>query len=222
MSHFALDFVPEYFSQDQDGGTGLLDIRRPGTTVVVNHRRVRGPLLKVPGVTGNHHPVTGNTQVYESQGSMRVGDELLFAIGPQLRIADTEQDVNGDQLWVQLKELGIIQVTDNADDTYRVAILGITYPFVASSNTIEEIRDGLLVAIGTPAGVSLVASGDDSIQVEGSVPGQNLQVVPTPASLTYVQTQFRNDKYELWKSARWSYGRFCQYTGKLMQAESGV
>lgn len=219
---FDLSFVVDYFSQDQAGGTRALDIRRPGITTMVGPRRVRGPMTKIPGVTGNHHPVPGDDEVYEDQGSMRVGDEEIFAIGPQLRAADEATGAQGDQHWVQLAEIGTITVTDDADDTYRVAILGITYPFVASSNTITEIRDGLLTAIGSPAGVSVVASGVDAILVAGSTAGQALDVTPTPETLTYVQTRFRDDVYEIWKRGIWSYGKYTKYNARLMRTERGV
>ena len=222
MSHFALDFVPDYFSQDQAGGTKFLDIRRPGKVVTINRRRVPGPLLLIPGVIGNHHPVPGDDEVYEDQGSMRVGDELIFAKGCQLRAADEKAGVLGDQLFVQLPEIGTITVTDDADGGYDVTLLGITYPFTASSNTDEEIRDGLVAAIGSPSGLSIVALGTSQILVTGATKGVDLGVITNPASLTYIQSQFRNDIYEIWKSARWSYGQFTQYTARFMRAQRGV
>jgi len=222
MPHFDLGFVVDYFSQDQGGGSALLDIRRPGTVSLVGRRRVTIGEVSIPGVIGNHHPVPGDDEVYEQSGSMRVGDELIFAIGPELRASDEKSSSKGDRLYVQLPERGTITVTDDADDTYRVAILGITYSFVASSNTVTEIRDGLVTAIGTPTGVSVVATGTDQILVAGSTKGLDLKVVPSPDTLTYIQTQFRNDIYEIWKRSRWSYGQYSEYTARLMRAKRGV
>lgn len=222
MSHFALDYVVDYFSQDQADGSKLLDIRRPGKVVIINRRRVPGPLIPLPGIIGNHHPVPGDDQVYEDQGSMRVGDEIIFAKGCPLIAADERTGQPGDQNFVQLPEIGTITVTDDSDGSYDVTILGITYPFAASSNTIEEIRDGLVTSIGVPSGLSVVSLGTSQILVTGTTKGIDLEVITTPTSLTYIRSQFRNDIYEIWKSARWSYGRFTEYGARLMRAQGGV
>lgn len=220
---FALDFVVDYFAAAQGGHTRLLNIQRPGTMEMVGPRRVRGITQPVLGIVGSHYPVPGRDQVFEGQGTMRTGDELLFAKGDQLFIASEDGKNPGDQLWALQKEVGTLRVTDNTDGLYRITVLGITYPYTASGESITSIRDGLLTAIGTPGTFTAAASGGDGILFVGATAGVPLRVIPDPPEiLIYQKTKYRNDRFELWKAERWVYGAFTKYVGKLLRAQVGV
>lgn len=227
---FDKTFVPRYFAQCRSGGTGVLDIRRPAkmttatpTPGVNRTRRVRAaPPIPVKGVIGSNFPITGDTESFDDEGSLRIGDEMIIAIGPELRIADQKTNSPGDQLWVQDIEVGRFCVTSAIDGDYTITVSTVPYTFAASGNTIEEIRDGLVTAIGAPAGFSVAPSDVDQILIVGTVKGLNLEVGTSPRSLQYVIEKFRDDKYELWTKGKWIDGNFCQYTGRLLRGEGGV
>lgn len=222
MTDFALDFVVDYFARAQGGHTKLLNIQRPGRIRMVGNRRVRGVIGPVPGIVGSHYPVPGRDQVFENEGSMRAGDEIVFAKGAQLFIATEDEQTPGDQLWALEKEVGTVRVTDNADGLYRLTILAITYSFTAVSASITAIRDGLLAAIGTPGTFTAVVSGANGILLVGATAGVDLAVIPEPKTLIYQQTKYRNDRFELYKAERWVYGQFTKYGAKLMRSQAGV
>ena len=193
MPIFDKRFVISYFAQCRGGGTGLLDVRRPSQVSAQNRtRRIRvSTETPIRGVIGSHYPVTGDTESFDDEGSLRIGDELLFARGPDLRIADQQTDSRGDLLFVQTIETGRFAVTGSADGAYTITVSGVSFTYNALSDTIEEIRDGLLAAIGAPAGFSVAAASTDEIVLVGTVKGLDLEVATVPASLQYVVESFR-------------------------------
>lgn len=81
------------------------------------------------------------------------------------------------------KEQWSVTVTSNADGTYSIVVLGISYDFVALGDSITAIRDGLIVVIGVPVGFTAVAVNGDQIQITSTIDGTRLQVTAAPASL---------------------------------------
>jgi hypothetical protein len=90
----------------------------------------------------------------------------------------------GDTRIFPTKEQWLVTVTDASDGAYTVTVQGTDYDFTASSNTIEEIRDGLLAAMGSPSQWTPSAVGTDQIQIDSTVDGLRLNVLTSPASLT--------------------------------------
>ena len=224
MPIFDKRFVISYFAQCRGGGTGLLDVRRPSQVSALNRTRQISVSNDTPirGVIGSHYPVTGDTESFDDEGSLRIGDELLFTRGPDLRIADQQTRSRGDRLFVQTIEQGRFAVTGSADGAYTITVSGAPFTYNAVADDEEAIRDGLLAAIGAPAGFSVAAASTDEIVLVGTVKGLDLEVSTVPASLQYVVESFRDDIYELFTRGKWIDGKFSQYGCRLDRDGSGV
>lgn len=83
-----------------------------------------------------------------------------------------------------------ITVTGNDDGTYTVNINGTDYSHVASSETVEQIRDALVTAIGSPTGVTVGTSSTDVITLTAAVEGTPFSdgVTNTDGNLSIVRT----------------------------------
>ncbi len=83
-----------------------------------------------------------------------------------------------------------VWVTDSADDTYTVTVLGTGYSYVASGDTIAAIRDALIAPMTPSAGLFTAApNGTNAIGIAAVVPGTSLDVEVSPATL-FATTQF--------------------------------
>lgn len=91
----------------------------------------------------------------------------------------------------------LVTVTDDADDTYTITVLGTPYDFVASGDTTTDIRDGLLTAIGTPTGWTATAVGTAQIQIDSTVEGQRLFPATAPATMTLALVNGNLETWEL-------------------------
>jgi hypothetical protein len=224
MPIFDKRFVVSYFAQCRGGGTGLLDVRRPSPVSAQNRtRRIRVTTeTPIRGVIGSHYPVTGDDESFDDEGSLRIGDEKLFTRGPDLRIADQQTDSPGDLLYVQTIEQGRFAVTGSTDGPYTITVSGAPFTYNALGDDEEAIRDGLLAAIGAPAGFSVAGASTDEIVLVGTVKGIELQVATVPASLQYVVESFRDDIYELYRRGQWVDGKFGEYGCRLDRTRSGV
>lgn len=82
-----------------------------------------------------------------------------------------------------------VVVTDNADDTYTIQIKGVDYSFPAVSQSIEQIRDGLIAALAAQTEATTTTIGTDTVVLTSVAVGDRLKVVTSPASLTARQTR---------------------------------
>ena len=70
-----------------------------------------------------------------------------------------------------LTQVDTITITGSDDGTYTVFVNGVQFDFVAVSSSILAIRDGLVTAIGTPAGVTVTTASTDQIVLTSSTQG---------------------------------------------------
>lgn len=82
-----------------------------------------------------------------------------------------------------------VTVTGSADGTYSVTVLGVGYDFVAVSNTIEEIRDGLVSSLSASGAFETTIEDDNRFLIVAEVSGTSLDVQVSPATLI-ATTQF--------------------------------
>lgn len=64
-----------------------------------------------------------------------------------------------------------VLVTSNTDGNYIITINGTDYTFAASSNTVEQIRDGLLAAMAAETTCAFTASSTDTILLSAPTTG---------------------------------------------------
>lgn len=93
-------------------------------------------------------------------------------------------------------EAWTVTVTDASDGVYSISIQGTPYAFTAASNTIEEVRDGLLAAFGTPSAFTATAQGVDSIDILSTVKGARLLPETSPLTLLLVNTRGPADQWK--------------------------
>ena len=93
-------------------------------------------------------------------------------------------------------EAWTVTVTDASDGVYSISIQGTPYAFTATSNTIEETRDGLLAAFGTPSAFTATAQGVDSIDILSTVKGARLLPETSPLTLLLVNTRGPADQWK--------------------------
>ncbi len=116
----------------------------------------------------------------KSLGQVTVDSAILGQISGNLEVNDTDSltpltdgSLEVSTIFVEaVAQVDNIDVTGTTDGTYTIAINGVDFSFVASSNSAAEIRDGLVTVLNANQAIVVAAPGvGDSLDLTASEAG---------------------------------------------------